>query len=90
MSLVNNESRQFVDQFLRADPPHSFQEYSDLIKKYDELSKNIPVEFERTAFTGLFEVHRKEFLDYMADNARRLKDDLVNRMVLDYQCKSRA
>ena len=90
MSLVNNESREFVEEFLKADPPHNFQEYGELIKKFHELSKKIPVQFERTVFIGLFEVRRKEFLDLIASNARNLRDELVDRLVFDYRHKSRA
>ena len=89
-SLFNNEAQQYVEEFLSADPPHTFEEYDELIQKYDELSKKIPLEFERIVFTGLFEVHRKEFLDYLAENAKALRDELLNKMVMDYQYKSRA
>lgn len=88
-SLINNEDAKIVEEFLQAKPPHSFQEYSDLIYKYDKLSKNIPLEFERTVFTGLFEVNRTGFLEFIASKARKLKDDLVNKMTMDYQYKSR-
>lgn len=88
-SLINNEGGKYVEEFLRAKPPHSFQEYSELIRKYDQLAKNIPTEFERTVFTGLFEVNRSGFLEFIADKARKLKDDLVNKMIMDYQYKSR-
>ncbi|XP_051171696.1 dynein axonemal heavy chain 7-like, partial [Leptopilina boulardi] len=88
-SLINNDAGKFVDEFLRAKPQHTFQEYNELIGKYDKLAKNIPIEFERTVFTGLFEVNRSGFLEFIADKARKLKDELVNKMTMDYQYKSR-
>ncbi|XP_044001453.1 dynein axonemal heavy chain 7-like [Aphidius gifuensis] len=89
ITLINETDEEFVNNFLTSDPPKSFIEYSELIKKYDNLSKNIPIEFDRTFFSGIFDVHRDDMMDYMARTANMLKENLVDKMVEDYQLKSR-
>lgn len=74
---------------MNAEVPKSFSEYAELIEKYDQLGKNIPIEFDRTFFVGLFDVHRDDLMDYMAKSANMLKSSLIDRMIDDYQLKSR-
>ncbi|XP_063983101.1 dynein axonemal heavy chain 7-like [Diachasmimorpha longicaudata] len=89
VTLINESDEDLVKKFLAVDPPRPFDEYAQLIEKYDKLSKNIPVEFDRTFFSGIFDVHREDFMEYMAKIANLLKTNLVARMIEDYQCKSR-
>ncbi|XP_043277906.1 dynein axonemal heavy chain 7-like [Venturia canescens] len=89
MSLVNDVENERVASFLDADPPHTFESYAELIEKYDALKKNIPVNYDRTFFSGLFDVHRKDLMDGIASVAGYLRDELVERMILDYQNKSK-
>ncbi|XP_044576956.1 dynein axonemal heavy chain 7 [Cotesia glomerata] len=89
ISLINNTDEEFVKKFLNAEVPKSFTEYAELIEKYDQLGKNIPIEFDRTFFLGLFDVHRDELMEYMAKSATILKNSLIDRMIDDYQLKSR-
>lgn len=87
-SLINEEEKEFVEAFLDAYPPHSFDEYSQLIKKYHELAQSI--DFELTVFVGLFEMRRRNLSEQMIHMANRLKQDLLKRMVTDYQQKVKA
>lgn len=89
ISLINNTDEELVKNFLNAEVPKSFTEYAELIEKYDQLGKNIPIEFDRTFFLGLFDVHRDELMEYMAKSANILKNSLIDRMIDDYQLKSR-
>lgn len=89
MSLVNDVDHENVTTFLNADPPHSFADYAQLIEKYDSLKKNIPVNYDRTFFSGLFDVHRKDLMDSVASIASYLREELVDRVILDYQNKSK-
>lgn len=90
VTLINDTDEELVKKFLSSDPPKTFHEYSELIDKYDKLSKKIPVEFDRTFFCGIFDIHREDMMEYMARTANILKENLVDRMVEDYQSKSRA
>lgn len=89
VSLINDSDEELVKNFLSMDPPKSFSEYSDLIMKYDRLSKNIPVEFDRTFFSGIFDIHRDDMMEYMARTAKILKENLIDRMIDVYQAQSR-
>lgn len=90
ITLINETDIEYVEGFMNAEPPHGFEEYAEQIAKYDNLAKNIPVGYDQTFFSGLFDVHRKDLMDYLASAANDLKEELVNRMVSDYQHKSRA
>lgn len=89
VTLINEVDEDLVKKFLTSDPPRVFTDYAQLINKYESLSRMIPVEFDRTFFSGIFDVHREDFMDYMSRIANHLKTKLVDRMVEDYQSKSR-
>ncbi|KAK0178126.1 hypothetical protein PV328_002104, partial [Microctonus aethiopoides] len=90
ITLINDEDEEFVRNFLSSDVPRTFNEYVELIEKYDKLGKNILIEFDRTFFGGLFDVHREDLMEYMAKVANIFKTKLIDRMIEDYQTKSRA
>lgn len=90
ITLINDEDEEFVRNFLSSDVPRAFNEYVELIEKYDKLGKNILIEFDRTFFGGLFDVHREDLMEYMAKVANIFKTKLIDRMIEDYQTKSRA
>ena len=87
MNLINREEFAFVESFLNADPPHSFQEYGDLIEKYDSLAKSILLEYDQTAFIGLFEIHKRSFMEQLSEAAKFCKEMVVNKVTHDYQIK---
>lgn len=86
---MNKEEIKFVESFLNADPAGTFEEYGQFIEKYDQLSRNILVEFDETSFIGLFEVHKKNLIEYMSQAANYCKEMLLNKMMNDYQLKSK-
>ncbi|KAL6428106.1 hypothetical protein ACFW04_008466 [Cataglyphis niger] len=88
--FINGEDEQRVRDFLKAQPPNPYKKYCELIDYYDRLSKNIRLEFYWTFFTDLFEVHRHYIIEHIASTAAYLKDELVSRLVADYQQKVRA
>ncbi|XP_011702284.1 PREDICTED: dynein heavy chain 7, axonemal-like isoform X3 [Wasmannia auropunctata] len=90
MSLINNEDVNYVRDFLKAQPPNPYKKYCELVDHYNQLSKNIPLEFYWTSFTDLFEVRRYHIIKHLASTAAHLKDELISKMVADYQQKVRA
>lgn len=90
MSLINGEDVQQVQDFLKAQPSTPYEKCCELIDYYDRLSKNVRLEFYWTSFTELFEVHRHHIIEHIASIAANLKDELVSRMVADYQQKVRS
>lgn len=83
------EEEDVVEPFLQADPPRSFEEYSDIIEHYYRLGHYLPVILDRTYFGKLFEVHRKDLIDHIVFEAGRLKELLLSKMVDDYQREMR-
>lgn len=90
MSLITNEDANYVLDFLKAQPPNPFEKYCELIDYYDQLSKNVLLEFHGTVFTDLFIVRRQHIIEHIAAAAVHLKGELVSRMIADYQQMVRA
>ncbi|EFN66875.1 Dynein heavy chain 7, axonemal [Camponotus floridanus] len=90
MTLINGEDVQHIQDFLKAQPPNPYNKYCELVDYYDQLSKNVRLEFYWTSFTELFEVRKHHIIEHIASTAAHLKDELVSRMVTDYQQKVRA
>lgn len=90
MSLINDEDINYIRDFLKTQPPNPYQKYCELVDHYDQLSKNISLEFYWTFFTDLFEVRRHHIIGHLASTAAHLKNELISRMVSDYQQKVRA
>lgn len=89
MNLINDNDINYVRNFVKAQPPNSYQQYCELVDYYDHLSKNIPLEFYWTSFTDLFEVRRHHIIEHLTSTAAYLKDELISKMVTDYQQKVR-
>lgn len=90
VKLINDEEINYVRTFLKAEPPNPFEKYSELIDYYDRLSTDIPLEFYWTTFTDLFKIRRHNVIRHFATTASQLKNELVSKMVSDYQQKVRA
>jgi len=89
ISLINNDDVNYVRNFLQAEPPKSYEEYCQLVQYYDQLSKNIPLEFYQTLFMDLFEVRRHYIIDHLALMAINLRNEIISKMVTEYQHKVR-
>ncbi|XP_076646690.1 dynein axonemal heavy chain 7 [Halictus rubicundus] len=89
-SLMTDADNEEVYQLLKGDSTLEFERFKALIVHYDRLSRHIPIEFDRTGFAQFFVVHRGQLIDYIASAARRLKEELVAKMIVDYQHRSRA
>jgi len=89
ISLINSDETNRVQNFLQADPPKSYEEYCKLAQYYDQLSKNIPKEFDQTIFMNLFEVRRHYIIDDIALAAINLRNNIISKMVAEYQQKVR-
>nr|XP_012232176.1 PREDICTED: dynein heavy chain 7, axonemal-like isoform X1 [Linepithema humile] len=90
VNLINDEDVNYVQDFLKAQPPNPYEKYCELIDYYDRMSKKIPLEFYRTSFTELFEVRRHYIIEHIISTATQLKGELVSKMIADYQQKARA
>ncbi|XP_076618005.1 dynein axonemal heavy chain 7 isoform X2 [Colletes latitarsis] len=89
-SFMDDTETKKVEEFLKSDTDVNFESFRVLIQHYDQLSRRIPIEFNQTYFGEFFIVHRGGFIEHIALVARRLKDELVARMISDCQRKSRA
>ncbi|XP_076302983.1 dynein axonemal heavy chain 7 [Lasioglossum baleicum] len=89
-SLMTEADTERVGQVLTGDSGQDFERFKALIVHYDRLSRRIPIEFHRTEFDQFFVVHREQLINHIAYVARRLRDDLVAKMIVDYQQRSRA
>jgi hypothetical protein len=89
ISLIKNDDVNYVEDFLQAEPPKSYEEYCKLVQYYDQLSKNIPLEFHQTLFIDLFEVRRHYIIDHLALTATNLRNKIISKMVSEYQQKVR-
>ncbi|KAL7295896.1 hypothetical protein TKK_0010939 [Trichogramma kaykai] len=88
-TLINKDEITFVKNFLAEIPPRSFQEFAELIEKYDNFVKNIPSEFDSLYFTSVFEVHKEDLIEYICKTATHCKNMLISQMNHDYQDKSK-
>lgn len=87
--LMNREEIYEVENFLEANPPHSLQEFGDAIRKYDDLSKSVLVEFYHTDFIGPFEIKKEELIKMLSQTALHCKEMLINRITSDCQQHSK-
>ncbi|CAB0039603.1 unnamed protein product [Trichogramma brassicae] len=89
ITLINKDEITFVKNFLAEIPPRSFQEFAELIEKYDNFVKKIPSEFDSLCFTRIFEVHKEDLIEYICKTATHCKNMLISQMNHDYQDKSK-
>lgn len=89
-NLIRGSENEKIVEFMKNETDQNFESYRNLIAHYDRLSRNIKVEFNRTYFAGFFVVHRGELIEHIATAARILKEDLVAKMISEYEEKSRA
>ncbi|XP_053995911.1 dynein axonemal heavy chain 7-like isoform X3 [Hylaeus anthracinus] len=89
-SLMDGTETKKIEEFLKPETDSNFESFRVLIEHYDQLSRRITLEFHRTYFGKFFVVHRGDFIDHIASIARRLKEELLARMITVYQQKSRA
>lgn len=86
--LYNDDEYYKVERFTR-DESKKLEDYNEPIKHYHNLMMNFPVEIERTAFTGLFKVSRKIFIETIVDDTCRIKCLLIDTLVERYQDMAR-
>jgi len=60
-------------------------EYEKKIKEYHDLAARIPIEVERTAFAGFFEVSRAPFVKTIVENIQHFKGMLLQYLIDKYQ-----
>lgn len=61
------------------------REYNELIEKYHILMLNFPTRIQKTAFTGLFKVCRKIFIETIVEYVNNIRDLLINSLIERYQ-----
>nr|XP_034195921.1 dynein heavy chain 7, axonemal-like isoform X1 [Osmia lignaria] len=87
--IYGDENEKITDFINSTDTVEHFERYQNLIEHYYRLYRRIKVEFPRTSFHGLFVVHRGELIGHILATARKIKEDLVTKMIQDYQRKAR-
>lgn len=60
-------------------------EYNEFIEKYHILMLNFPMRIQKTAFTGLFKVSRKIFIETIVEYVNRIRQLLINSLIERYQ-----
>ncbi|XP_017795795.1 PREDICTED: dynein heavy chain 7, axonemal-like [Habropoda laboriosa] len=89
-SFMDDSESVKVEELLKTDTSgDNFERYRSLIAYYDRLSRSVKVEFHRTYFAGFFVVHRREVLEYIGSVSRKIKEELLAKMIGEYQQKSR-
>lgn len=89
-SFMDDTEMEKIEKVLQAATDENFESYRLLIEHYNRLSRQVRVQFYPTYFGELFLVYRGELIQYIASVARKLKDELVDKMMGDCQQKSRA
>lgn len=81
------QSLEEVNKFLEAEQP--FEDYCEMVAKYDKLAQLIPCELAHVVTMGLYDINREELIDSIATQATTQRDSILTRMVNDYQhmCK---
>ncbi|CAK9814603.1 Dynein axonemal heavy chain 7 [Anthophora plagiata] len=82
--LYNDEEYDKIASFIK-DDNKKLEDYEEAMQFYDEQALNLPVQIERTAFTGLFKVSRKIFVETIVANVYRIKSLLTETLVDRYQ-----
>ncbi|XP_078046876.1 dynein axonemal heavy chain 7-like [Augochlora pura] len=82
--LYNNDEYRTVKSFT-SDENRTLEEYGEMMERYRSLMAMIPLKIERTAFTGLFKVSRKIFIETVVDNVNRIQNLLIDNLVNKYQ-----
>lgn len=73
-----------MEKFVKSETK-KLEDYKMEMKRYNHLMMNFPVMIERTAFTGLFKVSRKIFIETIVDNLCQIKCLLTETLVKKYQ-----
>jgi hypothetical protein len=86
-SLSNMQAQEELDKFLFIE--HPFEDFVPLILNYHELAQEIPCRAEHVVRMGIYEMRRDDLIQTMVRQAQDLRDQLLARMVHDYQalCK---
>lgn len=87
LSYTNGIEEKVVEDFLKAQPPHTFDEYAVLMNRYHDMAKTVNMRHERTIFCGIFEVRKKHILSFVENQAQSLLNLLLDRMVDEYQAE---
>lgn len=82
--FYNDEEYGKMEIFIK-DENKTLEEYENAIKYYHDFMTNIPIKIKRTAFSGLFEVSRKIFIETIIENVGRIKGLLTDKLVNNYQ-----
>lgn len=84
-SYTNGVEEKLVEDFLKAQPPHTFDEYAALMNRYHDMAKNVNMKHKRTIFCGIFEVRKKHILSFIENQAQSFLNMLLDQMVDEYQ-----
>ncbi|XP_015440426.1 PREDICTED: LOW QUALITY PROTEIN: dynein heavy chain 7, axonemal [Dufourea novaeangliae] len=82
--FYNNDEYQTVERFVN-DESKTLPEYEGMMNRYRALMANIPLQIERTVFTGLFKVSRQIFIETIVGNIEQIQGLLTNTLVKRYQ-----
>lgn len=82
--FYNNDEYDVMKRFA-SDESKTLEEYEGMMKRCRSLMASIPVEIERTAFTGLFKVSRQIFIETIVNNIDQIQNLLIDTLVNKYQ-----
>ncbi|CAB0001089.1 unnamed protein product [Nesidiocoris tenuis] len=88
IDLLNGDAHIEVETFLRAE--HTLEDFKPMVKKYDNLVKEIPCELAFEVAMGMFTMKRHDIIDFLTKSAQNLKEMLTKRLISDYSevCKT--
>lgn len=87
IDLLNGDAQYEVEEFLRSE--HTLEDFKPMVKKYDNLVKEIPCELAFEVAMGMYTMKRHDIIDFLTKSAQNLKEMLTRRLIYDYSdsCK---
>ncbi|XP_025831878.1 dynein heavy chain 7, axonemal-like [Agrilus planipennis] len=87
LHLINGEADKNVADFMAEE--HTLEEYIEKVKYYLAIYDAVPIVMEHTVRMGMYDVHRYDLIKSIALSADQCKEQLLARVVQDYQtlCK---
>lgn len=81
--LITVQGDTDIEQFLRED--HSFDEYIEKVKEYNDLVEEITYGCQKVAKIGMFELHCDELIRALSKRAESQRMKLLTKMLQDHQ-----
>jgi len=86
--LITKQAENDVNDFLLQN--HSFDEYMDVVKKYDKLVEEITYDCQKVVKVGMFEIHCDELIRGISKRVESIRSKLLQKMMKEHQIHNKA